>query len=618
MSGKRECAAPWRRYPGGASMSSYDTVRSQGHRYVVMEQTAAAGRWGSATLTVVLPFDVARDLDSEPFMQGLKRWTGTEFQQRRSLGTSAVRAAAAADWFSAGRLHSAVELEDVSPTLQTNHALHLSSSPEDIAMWRGLQRWRPLTHVEDQGLVLIGLERRLFIDHDRARVDDVGYVLAHFRLEGSLLAQPQLTTARVHRPDEQLRLALQALAGLAGVSMAVDNGGRTASRTAGGHDRRGTGSTSRRMFHLVHVAPDRDVPPPPAELRTHLTWSAEQLWAHLLASGASFENAFFRPAPTAEAATADCGWIGLTLVRSDPLGLALVSTGSSPAALVADASGDSETARLQALTHTRYADLALLALRQRDWLEQHAERLAQLSIVHTPETEDARRARRREGVSLVDTEPLERLLDDVVGHEKRLMRFRNRLWFTDVPGHEDGTLVLRLLQARLGTADLLHDAITEQRDWAKIAELDVSLSRQRQQALEDTAARRADAARQREAEEAEREREREKVRRESESERRQDQQDAIANAVAALAIPSLVFGWAGLTFDTGWALGIGALIVSALATAGALAAYRRAQPRSGNRPDPTADDQEPGRATARPDGPSDPNPDERTTEEAGS
>jgi len=551
---------------------------------------------------VVLPFDVARDLQGEPFMQSAKRWAGTDLQQSRGSGRSGVRAASAADWFSAARLHSAVEVED-SSSPATSQALHLSSSSADIAMWRELQRWRPLSHLEEEGLVVAGLERRLFVDDEHSRPDGLGYVLAHFRLENALLSEPEVTTARMHRPDEQVREALQTLAGLAGVSMAVDGGGHTASRTPRGHDRRGPAPTSRRMFHLVHVVPERDVPPPPRALQNYGDWSGEQLWAHMLASGANFEHAFFRPAPTAEAATSDCGWIGLTLVRADPLGLALVSTGSSGVRGAADGPGDFETARLRALTHTRYADLALLVLRQRDWLERHAERLAQLSGVHTPESGDARRARIRQGVPLVETERPELLLDDVIGHERRLMRFRNRLWFTEVPGHEDGTLVLRLLQSRLGTTDLLQDVITEQQDWAEIAELDVSLSRHRQQTMADEAARAADETRRQEAESIEHEREREEARRLRESARRQDQQDAIANAVAALAIPSLVFGLAAITFDTGWMVGVGSLAVAALTTLCALAAYRRAPVGSAKRESRTRDAQQVAAGASRLGGP---------------
>lgn len=252
-------------------------------------------------------------------------------------------------------------------------------------------------------------------------------------------------------------------------------------------------------------------------LAHHTAWTPLQTWTFQQATGAN-DRKFFRLPPLSEdAAAAGTFEFEATQGRAVATGLSVIADPLLTTHHWRDASD------IQALLHSRLLDVVLLCLRQRAWLDQHAEALAK---VYTLSEDDEARQ--------------EVLLDQ----GNQLGHFRNARWFTEVPGHPEATALLRALQDALDSNSLLKEASAEEDDLLRMVRLRNTV---RQAKAAEARSRERELTRQREDEAAkQRERERESIER------------ALAIITVGAIVPSLfaVFGEPGLR------LGIVTLIVT--------------------------------------------------------
>ena len=96
-------------------------------------------------------------------------------------------------------------------------------------------------------------------------------------------------------------------------------------------------------------------------------------------------------------------------------------------------------------------DIVILCLRQRTYLDRNAESEAHVLV----------------GKNHWGDEELDRLLD----RERSVTAFLNRLWFTEVPGRREATLVMNKFQKVLGTPVLLKELRDEQESLVRVVEV---------------------------------------------------------------------------------------------------------------------------------------------------
>ena len=103
------------------------------------------------------------------------------------------------------------------------------------------------------------------------------------------------------------------------------------------------------------------------------------------------------------------------------------------------------------LCHSRMLDIVILCLRQRTYLDRSAESEARVLV----------------GKGHWGDEELDRLLD----RERSVAAFLNGLWFTEVSGRREATLVLNEFQKVLGTPVLLTELREEQESLVRVVEV---------------------------------------------------------------------------------------------------------------------------------------------------
>ncbi|WP_141756357.1 hypothetical protein [Micrococcus sp. HMSC067E09] len=180
------------------------------------------------------------------------------------------------------------------------------------------------------------------------------------------------------------------------------------------------------------------------------TWLPAERWAWLLATGAD-KYIETLPLETEDyAARASCGHFRRWTVWAEAFGLAVVRHDLVLDRDLQDADDNrlriGQTTLLQ-LPQTRYVDIALLTMRQFMILGDLTGDLA--AIGSTPPEDGATSADR------VDT--LYERLTQLEEVQRRMVGFRERHWFSNIPQHEIDTLVLLTLRDRSGVQRIYDD-----------------------------------------------------------------------------------------------------------------------------------------------------------------
>lgn len=230
-----------------------------------------------------------------------------------------------------------------------------------------------------------------------------------------------------------------------------------------------------RPFVVSHLVPDQRVPASPflpGAGPGH--WSPEQAWGWRMTGGQRLTQTW-EPGHGVEDPARDGLWIGSTWVRATSSGLAFVATrGLGEQATVHAREGATwwrtgfhnvEHVRTAGLAHRNAVRLATLAIRQSEKLQVHAEALAQDIEWPAPPPSDPGpdSAVMREYVARSD-EIAKRALELELG----LIRTRNQVWFSQLPGHPEETGVLQALQSAARTPELLADIALEQAQVSRV------------------------------------------------------------------------------------------------------------------------------------------------------
>lgn len=207
---------------------------------------------------------------------------------------------------------------------------------------------------------------------------------------------------------------------------------------------------------------------PAFDLPDHLAvgWVGEHAWAARMAQASDLDldrEPGLEPTPAQDAGT----WLGSTWAHPAAHGLSFVAargvsarpSGTEEGALGwTNSAGDRpyrEHTAMSVLAHRDAVDLVVLAMRQRRFLADHAERLPRATRPADP--------RRRM-----------RLAQQ---HEDRMTAFRTRWWLTRVPDDAEVSAVLRGVQAALGVPRLHDEVGQRQADVARSLAVSAELAR---------------------------------------------------------------------------------------------------------------------------------------------
>jgi hypothetical protein len=218
-----------------------------------------------------------------------------------------------------------------------------------------------------------------------------------------------------------------------------------------------------RPFVISHLVPDEQTPVAPFAATSTLShWDDTRLWAWRMTSGKRLTQAW-EPGRGDDDPTRDGTWLGSTWCRATAHGLAFVATrGVHAHATTDDREGATwwrdgydniEHVRVAGLVHRNAVLLAILTMRQSERIQLHGEELA--TSIQWPDPKS------------LDTEQYVKEAQDTaniaLALELSLLRLRNRLWFSQLPGRPEETRILQALQNAAGTPELLVDIETEQR-----------------------------------------------------------------------------------------------------------------------------------------------------------
>lgn len=178
----------------------------------------------------------------------------------------------------------------------------------------------------------------------------------------------------------------------------------------------------------------------------HESWTPTQAWLYELATGGIGIYSGMPPSDTSDAARDGMFCFGATWGRIEESGIALLAQ-----PVLCEEANLIHAVKLCLLCHSRMLDIIILCLRQRIYLDRNAESEARVLA----------------GKSRWGDEEFAQLLD----REQSVAAFLNGLWFTEVPGRREATLVMKEFQKVLGTPALLTELRDEQESLVRVVEV---------------------------------------------------------------------------------------------------------------------------------------------------
>lgn len=384
--------------------------------------------WTAVSVSIVVPF--LREW-RQPADASVEEWAPEPWQlqgmldARRDVLGSARYGGAPDDWFPHGRARTAIKPEKYS---------HLKAGKSPIVV-----------STESWSFRVAALEQFDFPVVTRGRRD------GGVRGDAFLVIQGVLTSTQPDGPVKfvrEIRKPGRAQESL--VSHALQRAGVRAGQSSNGWIGR-PGSEFRPIrglvpFVVTHAAAGSQLPAETPLGAGYERWSAEQQWSWCLTSGDPSLRDTLGPGRGSADAKFATSCLGPTFVRAGREGIAFISP--SP--------GEGHTAdpsmhlTLTQLAHLHVVRLVMLHLRQRFFLEDHADDLAAL-----------------------DWDSPGGLPDEMaLDLEKRRIRFENKYWFTRLPERPTVAPVIKVLNEASQMADLLQDIATESNAISRVLDLE--------------------------------------------------------------------------------------------------------------------------------------------------
>jgi len=387
------------------------------------------------------------------------------------------------------------------------------------------------------------------------------FICFHAILDESGLRDPSGLLRTVRRPGEERsslqrasRAILRAANAHAPQHMFVD--GRGAIRWSGSDAATSDDEETliQRPWSAVHLVPHGAVPAHPHPVQVPTGAPEERLWALTLAHGRSNSSTMFAPS----GADGIGFWWGSTWMHCSESGMAAVAARPLAPLVEATMPGDVVDQRgilmehkgVETWIHQPGLVLALLAMRQRDFLHHKSEALTDPEWMQ--ETQSGAGA------------PAERLRAAVrraQEQEVEVATFRNQAWFEEVNGRPEATRLVDACQVALGSRSLLQSIEGELSSMSRITE---ALAAEARLDEAEVQARRDAQTRDRlDAEERAVER------------RRSSEERALALIALAVIVPDLVFAFSGVAADAGWRWAVISALASLALLLGAAAVVRK-------------------------------------------
>ncbi|MDU7727834.1 MAG: hypothetical protein E7J88_03930 [Cutibacterium granulosum] len=388
-------------------------------------------------------------------------------------------------------------------------------------------------------------EKLTFLGSERREYDDgLGlvaggeafyYAVLHFRLNDATDAEVRESAEWLKRPgkagSEYLTGLLKNIGiGRCSYSVGGFSGCFTKNKKSDVGSRKTDSEPShnyKRIFVLTFAEVDPCELKYPSCFNHHQAWTPTQAWLYELATGGIGIYSGMPPSDTSDAAHDGMFCLDATWCRIEESGMALLTQ----SALYEEANCR-HAAKLCRLCHSRMLDIIILCLRQRIYLDRNAESEARVLA----------------GKSRWGDEEFDQLLD----REQSVAAFLNGLWFTEVPGRREATLVMKEFQKVLGTPALLTELRDEQESLVRVVEV--------QRRIDNVA--------------------REKNRKEQERRREEQEKDAenkLEIIVLCLTVISTVLALAALFSDPSILLCIVGFVVAAILAATTTVVVREKQ-----------------------------------------
>ncbi|MES7197836.1 hypothetical protein U6W25_01330 [Cutibacterium acnes] len=311
-----------------------------------------------------------------------------------------------------------------------------------------------------EGLSYLGAERREYEDSLGAVAggEAFHYAVLHFRLDDVTDAAVETAAAWLKPPGGDGARYLSGLLSDIGLGRCLYSWGGFSQGNAGcGRGKassrdRGCGAggapflNCNRIFVMTFAEVDPQDLRHPSYFGHHKAWTPAQAWLYHLATGGIGIYRGVPPSDTSDAANDGMFCLDATWVRIEEAGMAVMT---QPVLL--EESNRKHAGALCLLCHSRMLDIVILCLRQRTYLDRNAESEARVLV----------------GKGHWGDEELDRLLD----RERSVAAFLNGLWFTEVSGRREATLVLNEFQKVLGTPVLLTELRDEQESLVRVVEV---------------------------------------------------------------------------------------------------------------------------------------------------
>ncbi|WP_156171888.1 hypothetical protein [Demequina rhizosphaerae] len=246
----------------------------------------------------------------------------------------------------------------------------------------------------------------------------------------------------ISKPDKGVHNPVSHFLRLSGIDAALHSNGHVWKRSGNIDVER-----SRRLtpFVVTHLATHDEVP----NLRSGTLQAQRptvEMWASLMTSRHPLQRGYVAPSHDANTPARHHSQFGSTHVQASRNALTFITTES----FETRSKAHTTHSRISQLAHLHAVRMAMLAIRQRDFLDGHADALARLDW----------------------GQPVKTIRDHAIRLEKAQMQFQNKVWLARIPERPQFNMVMTLLSEASEIQALLRDISDESASISRVLELD--------------------------------------------------------------------------------------------------------------------------------------------------
>lgn len=461
----------------------------------------ASSAWTAVSVAIVVPF---LSEWRQPADAPIEEWTPKPWRLQglldgRGGGPGSARYKGVPDeWFPYGRARTAIEPEKYS---------HLTAGKSPIVVLT--EAWRfQVAALEQFEFPVVARGRR------DGGVRGSAFLVIHGVLTSTRPDGPVKFVREIRKPCRAQESLVSHAFQRAGIRAGQGNNGWIGKRGSEFRPIRGLVP-----FVVTHASTGSRLPEETPLGAGYESWSAEQRWSWCLTSGHPSLRDTLGPGRGSADAEFATSCLGPTFVRAGREGIAFISQSLDEG----HAADPSRHSTLTQLAHLHVVRLVMLNLRQRFFLEDHADDLAALDWDSPGGLPDGK----------------------ALDLEKRRIRFENKYWFTRLPERPAVAPVMQVLNEASQMADLLQDIANESSAISRVLDLENA------QRSREAARRSQDAA----------------LQSQQAAEMSQQANDRLNFLIGVFALPAVILGATALVSDPSPGLAAAGLGLSVLVAA---------------------------------------------------